>query len=101
MTNRRWGWGGEGKRKGKGKGNALFYPGVGDKRVNHEVTASGRDKPLGGRRVRREEEERGVHMVERARVWRAVESVGRGSRHGEDELKESRQRGGQIVPETI
>jgi hypothetical protein len=39
-------------------------------------------------------------MVERARVWRAVESVGRGSRHDDvDELKESRQRGGQIVPE--
>jgi hypothetical protein len=49
VTNRRWGWGGGGKRKGKGWGNALFYPGVGDKRVNHEVTASGSDKLLWGR----------------------------------------------------
>jgi hypothetical protein len=45
VTNRRWGW-----SKGEGWGkerSALFYPGVGDKRVDHEVTVNDNDKASG------------------------------------------------------
>jgi hypothetical protein len=39
--------------------------------------------------------ERNVHMVERARVWCAVEGVGGGGRSRHGECKGAKQRGGE------
>jgi len=74
IANRRWGRGHEGGGKGT-------YSSTRALAINESTM-----RLLGvwwDERVRMEKGREGVHMVERARVWRAVEGVGRGSRHWE------------------
>jgi hypothetical protein len=58
--------------------DVLFYSGIGNKRIDHEIPVKGvcdklPDRGGGGMRIGKGGVN--VHMVERARVWRTEESV--------------------------